>query len=93
MDSRNASMTSILFDNLYSFKDVVADRYGPLFHARNNGVALRNFKKLVNDVDLSSKNDFQLYHMGKWDEVTGLIIINDVPIKIGDSKDFVEVKK
>ncbi|MDR0403910.1 MAG: hypothetical protein LBH35_10015 [Treponema sp.] len=60
---------------VYSIHDKLAEEYGPLFQAKNDEVALRNFQKLVVSQKLE-ESEFSLYFVGIFDTETGAI---DVP--------------
>lgn len=57
---------------LYSIKDVVADEFGPIYEAVNDGVAIRNFSKILQEV--TYPEDFELYKVGEFDVKTGEIM-------------------
>lgn len=57
---------------LYSIKDVVAEEFGPVFEAVNNGVAIRNFSNVLKETKYPE--DYELYKLGNYDESTGEII-------------------
>lgn len=52
---------------IYTVYDVVADEAGPLFNAKNDGVAMRQFLDLLNKV--VTKDDYRLYCLGEYDSV------------------------
>jgi hypothetical protein len=47
---------------MYSIFDVVAKDYGPIFEAKNDGVALRSFKHLVGST--GRPEEYKLYRLG-----------------------------
>lgn len=51
--------------NLYSIRDNVAEDFGPLFQAINDGVAQRFFSKTADGV--THPDDYSLYRVGSWD--------------------------
>lgn len=66
---------------LYSVYDRISCEYGPIFQAKNDQVALRNFYNLLKGV--TYKDDFDLYHIGSRDENMNLyqnLYIVDVPL-------------
>ena len=66
---------------LYSVKDVVAEEFGPVFMAVNDGVALRSFGKLLKDVP--EPQEYELYSVGVFKPDSGRIItLGDEPRKI-----------
>ena len=66
---------------LYSVKDVVAEELGPVFMAVNDGVALRSFSKLIQDVP--EPQEYELYSVGVFKPDSGRIItLDDEPRKV-----------
>lgn len=67
-----------MFDNnLYSIYDRVAEDYGPLFEAKNHGVATRHyFSAMANN---PAVGDFQLIHLGRIERSSGTPIITNQP--------------
>lgn len=61
---------------VYSIKDIVAVEFGPMFWAKNNSVAMRNFKNFINDQYSKNENfirdDFELYCIGVFNNETGI---------------------
>lgn len=61
--------------NLYTVNDVVAEEAGPVFVAKNSGVAFRNFSGMLKDV--TNQSEYELFHVGEYDsdtmQVTGMI--------------------
>ena len=57
---------------LYSVKDAVAEEFGPVFMAVNDGVALRSFRKLIHDVP--EPQEYELYSVGAFKPESGRII-------------------
>jgi len=55
--------------NIYGIYDTVAEQYGPLFEAKNDGVAQRNFEQLTKDTQYGSEYD--LYRLGSFNHDTG----------------------
>lgn len=52
---------------VYSILDKVAEEYGPLFEARNDSVAMRNYKKMIAEHDVE-EDEFQLYYVCEIDK-------------------------
>lgn len=50
---------------VYVIYDKVAEEGGPLFLAKNDGVAMRQYMNLIKDV--KQPGDFQLYVLGEYD--------------------------
>lgn len=59
---------------LYSIYDKKVQAYGPIFEARTHGEAERMFQDAQNQDGSNLKNhkaDFDLHHVGKFNEETG----------------------
>ena len=56
---------------LYSVKDQVAEKFGPVFMAVNDGVAVRQFTGLLKQVDYVGEYD--LYCVAEFDDEHGSI--------------------
>lgn len=52
---------------VYTIYDKVAGMFGPLFEAVNDGVAIRQFRQIIRNVDPDSKGDFVLRVIGLFD--------------------------
>lgn len=75
----------------YSVKDLKAGYFNPPFYAHTHGEAERSFKTTVNNPQTSVHmypSDFDLYHVGSFDDQTGTLIpatpehiINGVAVK------------
>lgn len=57
--------------NLYTVKDSVAEEFGPLFQAKNDGVATRMFLELLKQT--KQPFEYKLFMVGQFDHDTGLI--------------------
>lgn len=69
-----------MIKNIYSVYDNKAELYGTPFFMKTNGEAVRAFKSLVNDKSTmpgQHPEDFQLLHLGKFDDVEGTLCPND----------------
>lgn len=69
---------------LYAVRDEIAEEFGPLFTAKNDGVAKRKFDELVKKVADEVKGDYILYFMGIYDIEKGGIFSELREIKIGE---------
>lgn len=56
---------------LYSVKDLVAEKFGPVFTAVNDGVAVRQFTGLLKQVDYVG--EYVLYCVAEFDDEHGSI--------------------
>lgn len=63
---------------IYTVFDKVAEEYGPLFEAKNNGVALRQFKRLLDTVVVENRDDYVLYSCGTFDHDAGTMVLADM---------------
>lgn len=73
---------------VYSIRDDLAEKYGPIFLAVNDRVALRNSILLVKG-SVDDYADYTLYQVGEWDESTGILRGLVAPIAVeclGDLK-------
>ena len=59
---------------IYTVFDKVAEEYGPLFEAKNDGVALRQFKQLIDTVVVGNRDDYVLYSCGTFDHENGALV-------------------
>jgi len=68
--------------NMYAILDVKAEAYGnPMFLA-NDGMATRALAGAVMDPDsqlCKHSEDFNLYRMGQWDNISGAFTVPDHP--------------
>jgi hypothetical protein len=67
-----------------SIKDRAADAYGRPFYVPSVGVAIRSFQDEVNRQSDDNQmyqhpDDFDLFHLGEFDDNTGLFTNFDVP--------------
>ncbi|QXP07849.1 MAG: nonstructural protein [Arizlama microvirus] len=65
-------------DHVYSVFDTIAKKYGPLFHAINDLVAVRYYKKIISSVPGYEK-EYNLYHIGSFNDDTGIFTALDKP--------------
>jgi len=67
---------------IFSIRDSKAEHYGQPFFQKTHGEAERNFSALVNDEkSMTAKypEDFDLYYLGGYDDITGKIQVLDTP--------------
>jgi len=67
---------------VFSIRDAKSELFGTPFFNLTHGEAERNFKTLVNDPKSSVNQypeDFDLYYLGSYDDVSGKMIPNDSP--------------
>ncbi len=53
--------------NIYTIFDVVAKECGPIYQAKNDGVAYRAFKSLIGDTPNVKVDDYDIYCLGEFD--------------------------
>ncbi len=53
--------------NIYTIYDKVACECGPIFQAKNDGVAFRCFMSLMKDTPTVSPSDYDVYCLGVFD--------------------------
>lgn len=77
--------------NVYSVYDIKAEVHGIPFFLHTNGEAVRAFKRLVNDpqsMPSTAPGDFQLLHLGTFDDSTGELKSNERPVNLGFGIDY-----
>lgn len=57
---------------VYAIYDTVAQESGPLFEAKNDGIALRNFENFLGKTHLV--DDFRLYAVGEYDKESMVLV-------------------
>jgi len=70
---------------IYTIRDSKGEFYGPPFFQKTHGEAERSFHTLVNDPKSNVNTypeDFDLYHLGEYDDQTGKIRPLDTPSHI-----------
>lgn len=56
---------------LYSIFDRKAEEFGPVFQSKNDEVAIRAYRKHMQNVDALSKDDYELAYLGTFDTELG----------------------
>ncbi len=59
--------------NLYVVFDTIGKESGPLFHAKNDEVARRHFRVLIDNNEPSWQSDFDLRYVGEYCHETCII--------------------
>lgn len=62
---------------MFSIRDIKAEAFARPFFSKNAPMAMREIQTAVNGSDNSMKtyaDDFSLFHLGEFDEVSGTII-------------------
>lgn len=77
---------------VYSIKDNLVGRYMAPFYAESDEEAIRFFKTQINTIPLwkNNANDFELYHLGNFDQKNGLYYNIEENCKIIDGKSVKE---
>ena len=63
--------------NIYTIYDKVACESGPIFQAKNDGVALRCFMSLMKDTPNVNPTDYDVYCLGEFDTDTRSFVPED----------------
>lgn len=75
--------------NIYTIYDVLAKECGPIFQAKNDEVAKRAFKSLVDDTPNVVDSDYEIYCLGEFDTENrsfepvddyGRLVLNDLEV-------------
>jgi len=61
---------------LYTIYDKLAQEGGPLFEAKNDEIARRNFSKLITDNN-ADVSDFIMYNLGRFDRESLDMFVHD----------------
>lgn len=74
--------------NLYCIYDRVAEDSGPPFAAKNDGVAQRELRHLLDNVPVYDRDAFKLCRIGSWDSSTMTGELYEMPdvIEIADAR-------
>lgn len=67
---------------IYSIRDSKADLYNPPFYQKTHGEAERSFAQLTKDSKSTISQfpeDYDLYYLGTYDDLTGKIEVLDSP--------------
>ena len=65
--------------SMYTIYDRVAEESAPPFCAKNDAVARRMFKDLLNSMATENIDDFELYYVGYYDFKVMDVVGNGVP--------------
>lgn len=66
---------------LYTVYDRVAEEAGPCFLAVNDGVAVRQYRRLVEESQVVTQEEYQLFRVGSYDSKSMEIHAED-PVRI-----------
>lgn len=83
----------MIFSNLYCLYDRVAEEAGPLFHAVNDGVALRQTVHTLRPLPPTVREEYSLFCIGSYDSRTMVIEVFlpreiDITISLMRSMDY-----
>jgi hypothetical protein len=76
----------------YSIYDSKAEFYVSPITLPSRGAAVRHFTGMVNNTSHDfgkTPEDFTLFELGSYDELTGIIVPHDAPICVGNGLEFV----
>ena len=66
---------------LYAVYDRVAEEAGPCFLAVNDGVAVRNYRALLQNSQVVAEEEYMLYRLGTYDSKT-MKVIGEDPVRV-----------
>ena len=69
---------------VFGVYDSVAEELGPLFYAKNAGVAQRQYNNLLEDIPEDSRGDFKLICLMQFDKSKWVIVNSNVPVESTD---------
>ena len=76
--------------NLYVVYDKIAGECGPVFEAKNDGVAMRQYRHLINENPTFIQDDFSLMQVGTIDRESMIIEPGQLLLDL-ENKEFEEV--
>ncbi|AZL82848.1 nonstructural protein [Apis mellifera associated microvirus 9] len=79
--------------SVFAVYDVKAGSYHPPFYQINKGLAMRSFSDLVANPQSTlyrHPQDFALYELGTFDDVTGKFDVLDTPLHISNATEWVQ---
>lgn len=71
-----------MITSLYTIYDRTAEDAGPIFEAKNHGIAKRSFFRIIRNVDSVSAGDFRLYYLGDFNSETMELNREMTPIEV-----------
>lgn len=72
---------------VYCIYDRVAQEGGPLFTAKNEAVAVRNYNNLLSNSHVENVSDYSLYCLGEYDPEQPHLFGDAVPTILNTSED------
>lgn len=69
-----------MITNLYAIRDRGAEETGPLFHAKNNAVAMRQFQQITKDIPHAA--EMVLLLIGSFDHDTTNLVKLQIPEEV-----------
>lgn len=100
-DTANGGRTMALFSDkvvetvtltMFSVRDLKAGTYGQPFALANRAVAMRTFSSWVADPNsffARYPHDFELFEVGSFDQLTGLLKPLDIPDYVGRASELI----
>lgn len=85
-----------MIHRMYTVYDSKAEFYSKPFYARSNGEALRQFQAAANDPQNNIglyPEDYALFEMGEFDELSGEINLQDAYRSLGRAIDYVNANE
>lgn len=73
---------------VYCIYDRVAQEGGPLFCAKNEAVAVRNYNNLLSSSNVDNVSDYSLYCLGEYDSEQPSLFGDKVPTLMNTSEDY-----
>lgn len=67
---------------LYTVYDRIAEDGGPPWVAKNDGVAARQFRKILEQVDPDSQAEYKLYYLGEYDSAQMTLTVEINPSEV-----------
>lgn len=77
---------------VFSVYDSKSETYGRPFCAKTKGEAIRDFTDVANNKDNNIgkyPTDFALFHLGDFDDNSGVVTPLSVPVSLGLAQEFV----
>ena len=82
--------------NIYAIYDAKAEAYLQPFFTTADGLAIRMFQQSVNDQEHTFNkwaDDYTLFSIGRWDEITGTMHSSEVNISLGNALTYKETQE
>lgn len=73
---------------IYSIKDFVAGEFGPIFQAKNDQVAMRQWGNLIESQQIKNQSEYGLFRLGTYDCESGIITSEVVEVHAVPEKEI-----